>query len=78
MKLQVTKSSPVWQGIIADNENWFSRLKETEQGIMFISSEWNYNQTIKLFSVRVVTDTGIDTVGEFGQYETLAEALRAY
>lgn len=92
MKLQVTKSSPVWQGIIADNENWFSKatlaffgstilwssLKETEQGLMFISSEWNYDQTIKLFSLRVVTDTGIDTVGEFGQYETLAEALRAY
>jgi hypothetical protein len=92
MKLLNTKSSPVWQGIIADNENWFSKatlaffgstilwssLKETERGLMFVSSEWNYNQSIKLFTTRLVTDNGIDTIGEFGQYETLGEALRSY
>ena len=91
MKLQVTKSSPEWQKIIADNKEWFSKgtleffkstifwssLKETKQGLKFVTSEWNYQQDTKVFTVRLVTDTGIETISEYGEYPSLVEALRA-
>ena len=90
MKL-ITKSNPVWQRIIADNKDWCSRgtlkffgstifwasLKETPAGYVFITSERNYGHTGEVFSVRLVSKTGIETIGEYGQYETLREALRA-
>lgn len=91
MKLQVTKSSPVWQKIVADNENWFSKstlaffkstifwssLKETKQGLKFVTSEWNYQQDTKVFTIRLVTDRGIETISQYGEYSSLVEALQA-
>jgi hypothetical protein len=91
MKLQVTKSSPVWQKIIADNKEWFSKstleffkstifwssLKETEQGLKFVTSEWDYQQETKVFTIRLVTDRGIETISLYGEYSSLIEALRA-
>ena len=92
MKLKVTKSSPVWQGIIADNENWFSKgtlaffrstiiwssLKETEQGLKFVTSEWSYEKDAEVFSVRLVTDRGITTASQYGEFLSLRDALQAF
>lgn len=92
MKLKVTKSSPVWQSIIADNENWFSKgtlaffrskviwasLKETEQGLKFVTSEWSYEKDTDVFSVRVVTDRGIRTDSQYGEFSSLREALESF
>jgi len=91
MKLQVTKSSPVWQKIVADNKEWFSNgtltffkstifwssLKETKQGLKFVTSEWDYQQDTKVFTIRLVTDKGIETISEYGEFSSLVEALRA-
>jgi hypothetical protein len=92
MKLQVTKSSPEWQKIIADNKEWFSNgtlaffkstifwssLKETKQGLKFVTSEWDYQQDTKVFTIRLVTDKGIETISEYGEFSSLVEALQAF
>ena len=88
--MKYTKNSPEWQEIITENKSWFSprtlkffgstifwaTLTETTKGKGFITSEHNYSNETKLFSIRLITNTGIDTYGEYQGYETLAEALR--
>ena len=85
------KSGAVWQGIIAKNEKWFSKenirfwnskiywdtLTETPKGWQFVSSESDFTGTETLFTIRLATDNGIETIGQFQQYKTLADARLA-
>ena len=85
------KSGSVWQGIIAKNENWFSKsnirfwsskiywdtLTERKDGWRFVSSEKNFDGTKILFTLRVATENGIETIGQFQGYETLEDARLA-
>ena len=52
---------------------------ETEAGVLFISSEWNFNKTQRRFTVRQQRVSGdIKSVaGGFQAYRTRAEALAA-
>ena len=82
------KNGSVWQEIIAKNENWFSKstmrfwgskvywdtLTNTAEGWRFITADDNAQGTGKMFTVRLATDKGIETVGQFLQHKTLAEA----
>lgn len=44
----------------------------------FVTSDDNFDRTTKLFTIRVAgADGEVDTVGEFGEFETLADALVA-
>ena len=87
----LTKKSPEWQEIISQNKTWFSRetikffrstifwgtLAETSRGKVFITSEWNFSQDKQLFTLRLVSNSGIETFGEYQGYDTLASAIRA-
>lgn len=88
--MKLSRKSPEWQSIIAENKVWFSpetmkffgsvvfwqTLTSTDKGKVFITSE-NCGTDESLFSIRIATDKGIDTLGEFQQYKSLAEALEA-
>ena len=47
-------------------------------GQYFVTSDDNFDRTTKLFTIRIdEADGSVDTVGEFGEFETLADALVA-
>lgn len=87
----LTKKSPEWQEIILENKSWFSRetveffrstvfwgtLTDTSRGKVFITSEINFSLDQKLFTLRLVSNSGIETFGEYQGYDTLASAIRA-
>jgi len=88
-----TKHSPEWELIRGKSGYWFSQstlrffgsriywhtlTKNTNYQWLFITSEDNFDGTEKRFSVRSVNRAyDIDTLGDFLEYETLAEAKTA-
>ena len=59
---------------------YWQTLTKAHGGYLFITSEDNFNRTEKRYSVRFVNvedDYEIDTLGEFGGYETLAHTKTA-
>ena len=51
---------------------------ETNAGLLFISSELDFNHERRYYNVRRQTVSGkIETVGQFNSYRTRAEALNA-
>lgn len=52
--------------------------RELVAGRYFVTSESDFYGTSRSYTIRVVNPRGeVDTVGTFGQYETLSQAKRA-
>ena len=61
-----------WQSVV-----YFDTLAKHDDGWRFVSSEKNFDGTKTLYTVRVATKRGIETLGEFQAYETLKDAKDA-
>jgi hypothetical protein len=66
------ESMKFWQSIV-----YFDTLAKHDDGWRFVSSEKNFDGTKNLYTVRVATKQGIETLGEFQGYTTLKDAKEA-
>lgn len=88
LELRFNSVNDIKKFSLSRGSNWFSpntlrffqsRFSQTVYGgRIFVSSEMNFDGTQRLYTVRFVkADGGVETIGEFQQYETLAQAQGA-
>jgi hypothetical protein len=66
------ESMKFWQSVV-----YFDTLAKHPDGYRFVSSEKNFDGTETLYTVRVATQRGIETLGEWQGYKTLKDAKEA-
>jgi hypothetical protein len=78
---QIRQANPMWFSPSSmkywNSVVYFDTLAKHHDGWRFVSSEKNFDETETLFTVRVATKRGIETLGEWQGYKSLKDAKEA-
>jgi hypothetical protein len=78
---QIRQANPMWFSPSSmkywNSVVYFDTLAKHHDGWRFVSSEKNFDGTKTLFTVRVATKRGIETLGEWQGYKSLKDAKEA-
>jgi hypothetical protein len=78
---QIRQANPMWFSPSSmkywNSVVYFDTLAKHHDGWRFVSSEKNFDGTETLFTVRVATKRGIETLGEWQGYKSLKDAKEA-